>query len=372
MPGNLRCREEQSTRKDNGQEALENWLNGLLMGRTGKPPVEFPHPVFWVAWTFGGEGESVSQAAEVFAGEQREDVTAYFSRSGSQDSVVLFNTKSSREDVVETYIKTCQKSCARQEVGRLCFAVSRPFTRLEEYPMFYKEARYTMAYRMLVPFSLRFSSAQPVMGQSRLPRFQSRIHAAFQSRNFVEIYQWLQKIFCRDFFQEQPFPQEIRSFYVYWESQIQEMASAFHPELESFPHFSRFPSLDGMQEYLHGILKQVEEAVQASTNKYAYILSTAKQYVEKNYNRNISMNEVAEMCSMSYSYFSRVFKEQLHQSFSEYVLSVRMREAKRLMEEDPAIKIKEVAALVGYESVYAFSRAYKQYYHVSPKQDRDG
>lgn len=369
---NLRCREEQSTRKDNGQETLENWLNGLLVGRTGKPPVEFPHPVFWVAWTFGGEGEFVSQAAEVFAGEQREDVTAYFSRSGSQDSVVLFNTKSSREDVVETYIKTCQKSCARQGVGRLCFAVSRPFTRLEEYPMFYKEARYTMAYRMLVPFSLRFSSAQPVMGQSRLPRFQSRIHTAFQSRNFVEIYQWLQKIFCRDFFQEQPFPQEIRSFYVYWESQIQEMASAFHLELESFPHFSRFPSLDGMQEYLHGVLKQVEEAVQASTNKYAYILSTAKQYVEKNYNRNISMNEVAEMCSMSYSYFSRVFKEQLHQSFSEYVLSVRMREAKRLMEEDPAIKIKEVAALVGYESVYAFSRAYKQYYHVSPKQDRDG
>ena len=67
-----------------------------------------------------------------------------------------------------------------------------------------------------------------------------------------------------------------------------------------------------------------------------------------------------------------VFKEQLHQSFSEYVLSVRMREAKRLMEEDPAIKIKEVAELVGYESVYTFSRAYKQYYHVSPKQDRDG
>ena len=49
-----------------------------------------------------------------------------------------------------------------------------------------------------------------------------------------------------------------------------------------------------------------------------------------------------------------------------------MREAKRLMEEDPAIKIKEVAELVGYESVYTFSRAYKQYYHVSPKQDRDG
>lgn len=238
--------------------------------------------------------------------------------------------------------------------------------------MFYKEARYTMAYRMLEPFDLRFSSAQAAAEQSRFPRFQARIHSAFQSRNFAELYQLLQKIFCREFFQEQPFPKEIRRFYVYWESQVQEMASAYYLELEAFPHFSRFASLNEMQEYLQKVLKQMEAAVQIATNKYAHILSIAKQYVQNNYNRDISMDEVAEMVSMSYSYFSRVFKEQLHQSFSEYVLSVRMREAKRLMEEDPAIKIKEVAELVGYESVYTFSRAYKQYYHVSPKQDRDG
>ena len=300
-------------------------------------------------------------------------MAAFFFRNITQDAVVLLNTESSREDIVKAYIETCQESCVRRQgAGRLCFAVSRPFTRLEEYPVFYKEARYTMAYRMLEPFDLRFSSAQAATEQSRFPRFQARIHSAFQSRNFAELYQLLQKIFCREFFQEQPFPKEIRRFYVYWESQVQEMASAYHLELEAFPHFSRFASLNEMQEYLQKVLKQMEAAVQTATNKYAHILSIAKQYVQNNYNRDISMDEVAEMVSMSYSYFSRVFKEQLHQSFSEYVLSVRMREAKRLMEEDPAIKIKEVAELVGYESVYTFSRAYKQYYHVSPKQDRDG
>lgn len=334
--------------------------------------MEFPHPVFWVAWLFGGEGEAGFRAEEVFAEESSEDVAAFFFRNVTQDAVVLLNTESSREDIVKAYIETCQESCVRQGAGRPCFAVSRPFTRLEEYPVFYKEARYTMAYRMLEPFDLRFSSAQAATEQSRFPRFQARIHSAFQSKNFAELYQLLQKIFCRDFFQEQPFPKEIRRFYVYWESQVQEMASAYHLELEAFPHFSRFASLNEMQEYLQKVLKQMEAAVQTATNKYAHILSIAKQYVQNNYNRDISMDEVAEMVSMSYSYFSRVFKEQLHQSFSEYVLSVRMREAKRLMEEDPAIKIKEVAELVGYESVYTFSRAYKQYYHVSPKQDRDG
>lgn len=334
--------------------------------------MEFPHPVFWVAWPFGGEGEDGFRAEEVFAEESLEDVAAFFFRNVTQDAVVLLNTESSREDIVKAYIETCQESCVRQGAGRPCFAVSRPFTRLEEYPVFYKEARYTMAYRMLEPFDLRFSSAQAATEQSRFPRFQARIHSAFQSRNFAELYQLLQKIFCRDFFQEQPFPKEIRRFYVYWESQVQEMASAYHLELEAFPHFSRFASLNEMQEYLQKVLKQMEAAVQTATNKYAHILSIAKQYVQNNYNRDISMGEVAEMVSMSYSYFSRVFKEQLHQSFSEYVLSVRMREAKRLMEEDPAIKIKEVAELVDYESVYTFSRAYKRYYHVSPKQDRDG
>ena len=52
---NLRRRKAQSLRNGNDREALENWLNGLLAGKTGKPPVEFPHPVFWVAWPFGGE-----------------------------------------------------------------------------------------------------------------------------------------------------------------------------------------------------------------------------------------------------------------------------------------------------------------------------
>lgn len=369
----LKCQENLRRRKRNLSETATTgryWKTGSMAYSRVKP-VEFPHPVFWVAWPFGGE-EDGFRAEKVFAEESSEDVAAFFFRNVTQDAVVLLNTESSREDIVKAYIETCQESCVRQGAERPCFAVSRPFTRLEEYPVFYKEARYTMAYRMLEPFDLRFSSAQAATEQSRFPRFQARIHSAFQSRNFAELYQLLQKIFCRDFFQEQPFPKEIRRFYVYWESQVQEMASAYHPELEAFPHFSRFASLNEMQEYLQKVLKQMEAAVQTATNKYAHILSIAKQYVQNNYNRDISMDEVAEMVSMSYSYFSRVFKEQLHQSFSEYVLSVRMREAKRLMEEDPAIKIKEVAELVGYESVYTFSRAYKQYYHVSPKQDRDG
>lgn len=209
---NLRRRKAQSLRNGNDREVLENWLNGLLAGKTGKPPVEFPHPVFWVAWPFGGEGEAGFRTEEVFAEESSEDVAAFFFRNVTQDAIVLLNTESSREDIVKAYIETCQESCVKQGAGRPCFAVSRPFTRLEEYPVFYKEARYTMAYRMLEPFDLRFSSAQAATEQSRFPRFQARIHSAFQSRNFAELYQLLQKSSVGIFFRSSPFLRRFDDF----------------------------------------------------------------------------------------------------------------------------------------------------------------
>ena len=296
-------------------------------------------------------------------------VALYPIETANGEGLLFLNTESRRQAPVKACLEACRAYSASRGVD-IRFAVSCPFTSLEEYPTFYKEARYTMAYRLLEDFSIRFASPQWSAERSRLPRYQSRIHSAFQSRNFSGISEWLQRIFCPAFFQEEPFPEEIRSFYTYWVSQVQEMASGFHMELEPFPHFSRFGSLEAMREYLDGVLKQVEAASRVSTDKYAYILSTATEYVEKNFNREISMNEVAEKVSVSYTYFSRLFKEQMHQSFSEYVVSVRMREAKRLIQEDPSIKMKDVAALVGYESVYAFSRAFKQYFHVSPKQAR--
>ena len=62
----------------------------------------------------------------------------------------------------------------------------------------------------------------------------------------------------------------------------------------------------------------MEAAVQTATNKYAHILSIAKQYVQNNYNRDISMDEVAEMVSMSYSYLAVCLKSS-SSKLSEYV-----------------------------------------------------
>ena len=137
-------------------------------------------------------------------------------------------------------------------------------------------------------------------------------------------------------------------------------------DLERIRSFPLFTSLDELRGYFQELLYRIQRQSEKETEKDHYVITKAIGYMEQHYNQDISMKDVAAAMNMSYTYFSRFFKEQTHQSFSECLTSIRMGEAKRLMEEDPAIKIKEVAHLVGYESVYSFSRAFKQYYKVVP------
>ncbi len=58
-------------------------------------------------------------------------------------------------------------------------------------------------------------------------------------------------------------------------------------------------------------------------------LKIAMQYIHTHYYEKISLEQLAEMCSYNYSYFSKLFKRVNHVSVSEYIHDIRMREAKK-------------------------------------------
>lgn len=99
------------------------------------------------------------------------------------------------------------------------------------------------------------------------------------------------------------------------------------------------------------------------------IIGIAKKYVRQNYKKNIDMAVVTNIVSMNYSYFSKLFKAQTGMTFSEYVTSVRMEEAKKML-DNPVNKIYEVSESVGYENSKYFSKVFKAYYGLSPEQYR--
>ena len=92
-------------------------------------------------------------------------------------------------------------------------------------------------------------------------------------------------------------------------------------------------------------------------------------YINNNYHQKLYLNELADMFYINHNYCCYLFKKHFDKSYSEYVISVRMKEAGKLI-YDKSLKISEIAKLVGYDDYFYFNKVFKKYYKLSPMQFR--
>lgn len=102
----------------------------------------------------------------------------------------------------------------------------------------------------------------------------------------------------------------------------------------------------------------------------AQILNEICQYVYEHY-ATADLNSVASKVYMSPNYVSRLFKELTNQNFSDFLLDVKMQEAEKLL-NDPHNRIYEISEMLGYKYVKNFSRAFHDYFGISPRDYRNG
>ncbi|NMO98056.1 response regulator transcription factor [Paenibacillus lemnae] len=99
------------------------------------------------------------------------------------------------------------------------------------------------------------------------------------------------------------------------------------------------------------------------------LIGLVKQYIADRPYGDVCLSEISNVVSMNYTYFSSWFKEETGWTFSSYMMKLKMDEAKRLL-ENPTLRVNEVASRVGYDNIYHFSRAFKNYSGLSPKEYR--
>ena len=96
----------------------------------------------------------------------------------------------------------------------------------------------------------------------------------------------------------------------------------------------------------------------------------AKHLIDIGYNsQDISIQYIADKLGVHRSYLSSIFKDFHKISPKEYLLEVRMKRAKELLETTNQ-PIKIIAYSVGYLDPLHFSKAFRQYYDCSPSQYR--
>ncbi len=109
---------------------------------------------------------------------------------------------------------------------------------------------------------------------------------------------------------------------------------------------------------------------QKQENLTESVVSKAMAYIKENFSKELSLDEVSRTVNVSPYYFSKLFKEKSGQNFIEYLTSIRIDYAKKLL-MNPNLSIKEICIMSGYSDPNYFSRIFKKQEDVTPSEYRE-
>lgn len=121
-------------------------------------------------------------------------------------------------------------------------------------------------------------------------------------------------------------------------------------------------------------LQEIVEAFTESLFHYvpsqnSELIKKAMSYISKHFNEPLTLEDVALEVHLHPSYFSTMFKQSTGSSFKEYLNMVRIEESKRLL-SNTDFPIIDIAVAVGFEDQSYFSKVFKKYTGLTPKQFR--
>lgn len=99
------------------------------------------------------------------------------------------------------------------------------------------------------------------------------------------------------------------------------------------------------------------------------ITKKAIRFISKNFARSLTLDMVAEHVHLNPAYFSTLFKQSTGSSFKEYLNMVRIEESKRLL-TNTDYSIIDISLATGFEDQSYFSKVFKKYTGLTPKQYR--
>lgn len=116
----------------------------------------------------------------------------------------------------------------------------------------------------------------------------------------------------------------------------------------------------------------LERSEEVDENKEAgsFIVNSALKYIEGHYSEKLTLTMLADKIFVSQWYLSKLLNKHTGKSFYELLNMTRVKKAKALL-RDPALKIHEIADMIGFNDVGHFSRTFKRLEEITPKEYRD-
>ncbi|MBA4686314.1 MAG: response regulator [Candidatus Galacturonibacter soehngenii] len=136
----------------------------------------------------------------------------------------------------------------------------------------------------------------------------------------------------------------------------------------SLESISKFETTTQLKNWIYNTIKSMNELMlKSSVPEKRDIVEEAKDYINKNFNKNISLNEISERFFINPYYFSQLFKKKTGENYQNYLINLRVGRAKKLLEETD-LKIYEICELVGYADINHFNKIFERVVGVKPSE----
>jgi YesN/AraC family two-component response regulator len=125
-----------------------------------------------------------------------------------------------------------------------------------------------------------------------------------------------------------------------------------------------------LNKAIYNISQSSQQVDHINAVNYSLPVRLACEYIEKNFQENINLNKISNYVSLSKNYFCNIFKKETGITIWDYLIRIRMEEAKRMLLETEQ-KTYEISEKVGYDDPSYFGRLFKKYTGFTPIEFRD-
>ncbi len=162
---------------------------------------------------------------------------------------------------------------------------------------------------------------------------------------------------------------------VLWAEHIAiEKGGMTYPKIARADYLSEIMAIEegyGLKKWLvEKVLSACQSVAGKRVEKANNVIEQAKEYIQKHFNKDISLDEVSREVDISPYYFSKIFKDSTGKNFIEYLTEIRIERAKELLTSSNH-SMKEICASVGYSDPNYFSRAFKKNVGITPTEYKE-
>ncbi|WP_181593094.1 response regulator [Paenibacillus sp. YN15] len=138
-------------------------------------------------------------------------------------------------------------------------------------------------------------------------------------------------------------------------------------ERERLPLYYRLMAVSLLETGISRLIGQSRESSFTIHHQIVYNLQT---YLKEHYNEKINVSDLTRQFPVSRSYLSILFKQVTGTTIFQFLTEIRMKEAKKLL-MNPDYKVFEISNRVGYENSEHFTKLFKEYCGITPREYRN-